>query len=207
MVKRFLLPAGIVLGSLVAVPAVASGPVLELSVPVVGCDSSSWLQVTTPDGEGVYELDGDTLTITSGVIGDGVDHRFTVQTNLPVDGCHVTDPGVLTLDGNIVDPYQRALAPGGANLQVTWRSEAPDPELSEPPAEPEEPEVPEEPSEPEIPEVPETPDIPVAPADKPAPERFGKTEQSPTAHVVVVEETTGIGEPASAVVAVPKVTG
>lgn len=125
MFRKKLFPVASIAAVALAVPtmATASSPTLELSVPVADCAAGDWIQVTTPDGAGDYSLDGDTLTIVSGLIGDGVDHRFTVQTNQPVDGCHVTDPGVLSLDGDVLDPYQRDLAPGGANLQVTWRSE------------------------------------------------------------------------------------
>lgn len=120
---RKVLTVGVAL-ALLTVPsaAAATSPSLALTVPVEDCAPGDWLQVTTPDGAGNYSLDGDTLTITSSLIGDGVDHRFTVQTNKPVEGCHVTGAGVLTFDGAVVDPYQRDVAPGGANLQVTWHS-------------------------------------------------------------------------------------
>lgn len=127
MFRKKLFPVASLAAAVIAVPtmATASSPTLELSVPVAECAAGDWIQVTTPDGAGSHDLDGDTLTITSDVIGDGVDHRFTVQTNKPVEGCHVTGAGVLTLDGAVVDPYQRDVAPGGANLQATWRPEEP----------------------------------------------------------------------------------
>lgn len=140
--KKYLFPTASLAVLALAAPTVAAAttPELVLTVPTSGCDSGSWLQVTTPDGKGDFVLDDNTLAITSALIGDGVDHRFTVQTNQPVDGCYVTGVGVLTLDGTVVDAYQRDLAAGGANLQVTWRSEeqAPEPE-PEPDPEPEEP--------------------------------------------------------------------
>lgn len=165
MIRKSLFPALTLAGLLAVTPsvAVAGGSGLVLDVPVAGCGSSSWLQVTTPDGVGEYELGGDSLRIVSGVIGDGVDHRFTVQTDKPVDGCHVTGAGVLTLDGDVLDPYQRDVAPGGANLQVTWRGEESGEEPEDVPLTPLEPADPVDPGD----EVPLTPLEPADPIEEP----------------------------------------